>query len=141
MSGSSRWVSVFVLGSLLFVSACGSNPVMPVIGTVTRNGMPVPHLFINFVPDEGRPSWASSDTEGKFVLHYDAKEEGAMVGMHSVTVEVKPQSPKEEIDMMAGKVKQSPEIRAILNKYGRGKPNPLRFEIRRDTPMIELKLD
>ena len=62
------WIAVVAT-----ISGCGDGGprVVPVTGTVTRNGKPVPNLFINFMPEAGRPSWGHSDEQGQFTLEYD----------------------------------------------------------------------
>src|SRR5262249_54770418 len=89
------WIAVVAT-----ISGCGDGGprVVPVTGTVTRNGKPVPNLFINFMPEAGRPSWGHSDEQGQFTLEYDRERKGAEVGKHKVFVKLRPAAnPKEEI--------------------------------------------
>ncbi len=54
---------------------------------VTLDGKPVPNAFVVFTPKgAGRPSQTKTDTEGRFTLKFNASNDGALVGDHSVTV-------------------------------------------------------
>src|SRR5438132_13614211 len=78
--------SLLVIG---YIVGCGRGgpEIVPIEGTVTTTGEPVPNLRIYFVPTDGRPSWAISDQNGHFVLDYDADHDGAKVGTHTVFVQ------------------------------------------------------
>src|SRR5438067_1740402 len=73
---------------LAAVIGCGpSGPdIVPVSGTVMRNGKPVPYVTVYFQPTSGRPSLGSCDAEGKFKLGYTREQDGAKVDTHSVYV-------------------------------------------------------
>src|SRR6478735_7278677 len=64
----------------------GGPEVVPIEGTVTHNGEPVPSMRIYFVPTDGRPSWGDSDANGHFKLSYDPEHVGAKVGTHTIWV-------------------------------------------------------
>jgi len=129
-----------LLACLLVLAGCGGQKVVPVKGTVTRDGKPVRNLFLNFVPDEGRPSWGMTDEEGRFTLKYDDKQDGAQVGMHTVRVQWRPRNPKEDPTLNPAARKPA-ELDAILAKYGQETTTPLRIEISAAKSEIELKLD
>src|SRR5207245_784237 len=112
-----------------------------VTGTVTRQGKPVPNVIVNFMPQGGRPSWGQADANGRFKMNYDAEHPGALVGTHTVWITLPPRSPQDEVDFAAGKLKQAPDLQAILAKYGDQKTTQLKIEIKSDTREIELKLD
>jgi hypothetical protein len=139
-----RWTLwSLVAGSCLALAlGCGkSEPsVVEVTGTVTHNGKAVPDLYLNFVPETGRPSWGMTDDNGHFKLNYTKEQDGAQVGTHQVWVQVRPRNPKEESNM-AERIAKSPELGAILKKYGDRKTSTLRVEITSETRQIELKLD
>jgi hypothetical protein len=126
-----------------YLAGCGSTgpTVVDVTGTATRDGKPVPHLFLNFLPDQGRPSWGMTDERGRFTLSHDEKRNGAVVGTHTVWVQWRPKDPGQEQDLALGKAKRPPELSAILAKYGKQDTTPLRIQISRDTREVEVKLD
>jgi hypothetical protein len=124
----------------LLVAGCGSgSKVVRVSGTVTCGGKPVPKLVVNFEPKHGRPSWGLTDKDGHYTLHYDAQREGAEIGTHTVWVEVKATRPGEEADV--GKLKAQPEMRRILQKYGKFEKTPLTKEVKENDQVINLELD
>lgn len=57
-----------------------------VTGTVSKDGEPVSGATITFYPEVGRPSSATSDHEGHYSLRFTAREDGAIVGKHSVQI-------------------------------------------------------
>jgi len=115
--------------------------VVPVEGVVKRNGEPVPHLHINFMPVAGRPSWGVADELGRFQLKYDQQRDGAEVGVHKVFVSLRPANPKDEMDFISGKKKVPAELKAIEAKYGRIEITPLQIEVKRAGGPIVLELD
>ena len=129
--------------ALTLVSGCGgSGPnVVPVSGTVTRGGKPVASLHINFMPEAGRPSWGTSDDQGKFTLNYDPQLNGAEVGKHKVFVTFRHASPKVEMDFLAGKKTFHPDKKAIEEKYGRFETTPLVIEIKSAGQPVLLELE
>src|SRR5687768_6312898 len=77
---------IVVVGLTGFVGCSEGPDVVPVTGTVTRNGKPVPGVMINFMPEDGRPSWAITDAQGKYELQYSKSYTGGLVGRHKVFV-------------------------------------------------------
>jgi hypothetical protein len=121
---------------------CGtaSGPlVVPVSGTVTRTGKPVPNLFLNFMPVLGRPSWAITDANGRYALEYDDTRKGATVGSHTVWVSSAPSG--SEGMGPEDQPQASPELPEILKKYGTREATPLKVEIKSDTRVLDLQLD
>lgn len=137
-----RPLSLPTLLALLVLAGCqDSGPAIGrVSGTVTHNGKPVPDLTINFIPDEGRPSWGMTDSSGDYVLHWDEDHDGAEVGTHKVSVAFVPGSQSAE----SGRAKVPPatpaEQTAITKKYGI-ETSPLTFEVKDGSQTIDLKLD
>lgn len=60
--------------------------VYPVTGVVVRDGVPMADVNVEFLPDKGRPSAATTDKEGKFVLEYIQGTRGAVKGAHKIRV-------------------------------------------------------
>jgi hypothetical protein len=142
MSSLRHLFLVSALLALLALGCGGGGPrVVNVTGTVTRGGKPVEKLFLNFVPDNGRPSWGVTDAEGHYSLHYDRERDGAIVGSHRVWVQVRPTSPTEEAALARGTLKIHPEIQQILSKYGKPNTSPLVVEVTGDNAVIDLALD
>lgn len=128
-----------LLTGLALLAGCGDNPkVVTVSGTLTRNGKPVPYLTIHFIPD-GRASWGVSDESGRFSLKQDNKTPGALVGSHTVWVEWRPASAKEE--MNPKQANKPADLTAIQEKYGSDKKSPLKIEITKPVEDLEIKLD
>lgn len=90
-----------VIGSFLIAPliGCGGDdapPIGEVSGTVTHNGQPLPGVTVNFMPENGRPSWGLTDESGYYSLHWDADHDGAEVGRHKVSVAYVPKSPMDQ---------------------------------------------
>jgi hypothetical protein len=132
----------YMLIALWALPGCGDGGprVVPVTGSVTRNGKPVANLFINFIPDAGRPSWGQSDEQGQFTLEYDRDRKGAEVGKHKVSVKFRPANPKEEMELLAGRRKFHPDQKAIEAKYGIA-TSTLEIEIKSSGQPVTLQLD
>ncbi len=132
----------------LMVSACGlfgcaesGRPVVPVEGIVTRQGKPVPSLFLNFMPASGRPSWGQTDENGAFRLQYEPGRDGAEVGTHKVFVRFRAANPQDEFDLLAGKKKFHPDQGAIEAKYGKVESTPLLIEVKRGVSPLNIVVD
>lgn len=133
----------FLLLLAVAVIGCGEGgrPVVPVRGTVTRNGQPVPNLFLNFMPEGGRPSWGQSNERGEFTLDYDPQRKGAEVGTHKVYVQFRASSPKEEMEFLSGKRKYHSDQKAIEAKYGKLETTPLTVEVKSGGGPIAIVVD
>jgi len=120
----------------------GGPDVVAIEGTVTHNGEPVPNLRIYFVPTDGRPSWAISDSSGHFVLDYDDTYDGAKVGTHKVFVQNAGAVVDETVAMSGGaRPKSSPAMSKIVQKYGNKDTSPLQVEVKKADRNFHLKLD
>lgn len=120
----------------------GGPAIVPIEGTVTHNGEPVPNLRIYFAPTGGRPSWGDSDASGHFKLEYDGDHKGALVGAHKVFV-VDMGGVVDETAAMSGaaRPKRSPAISEIVKKYGKRETSPLDVEVKKPDRNFQLKLD
>jgi hypothetical protein len=75
-----------VLG-LPIVAACSKGPPLErVTGQVTLDGKPVPLATVEFIPENGRPSQAVTDAEGRYELLYTLDRAGSLVGKHKVRI-------------------------------------------------------
>jgi hypothetical protein len=143
LSNFRRCGHFLVLGILLGVSGCDLTGVrtVRVNGTVTRNGNPVPNLFLNFRPAKGRPSWGITDERGHYTLHFDKSRDGAVPGYHTVWATFKPCDPRQEKVMEEGKMKEPEQLREILARYGNPVTTPLHYDLHSDNQVINLTLD
>src|SRR4051812_5631077 len=135
-----------LLADVLIVACAGgcvqSGPeIVPIAGTVTHNGQPVPNVRIIFQPDPGRMSWAVSDATGRFALEYDSDHKGAKVGTHTVYV-VDEGAITDPTAVMAGAKpqKRAPELTQALAKYAPDK-STLTVDVKKADRNFQLKLD
>jgi hypothetical protein len=132
-------ISLLAIG--IFGCGRGGPQVVPIEGTVTHKGEPVPNVRIYFVPTDGRPSWGISDASGHFVLSYDPEHQGAKVGTHTVWIVDEGTNIDPTVAMSGGpRPKRSPAISEIVGKYGRDK-STLQVEIKKPDRNFQLKLD
>jgi hypothetical protein len=131
--------AVFVCGLL---AGCGGSGVVPVSGTLTYKGKPVPNAFINFVPQGGgRPSMGETDQNGRFTLVYDPQTKGAQVGKHRVFVTHNATADANLPGSVPGmSAKLSPESRELFNKYS-GENSKVEVVIDKSTRDIKLEWD
>lgn len=120
---------LIALGILLIVG-CSSGPnVVDVSGRVTRNGKPVPNLLLNFLPEKGRPSWALTDSDGRFTLNYSRDYSGGLVGKHQVWVVLQATDPGQEQQAVLGRATYAEDLAQLVAEYG----DP-------DNPQIEVEI-
>lgn len=81
-------VPLWTLALTLVCVGCGpAGPeIVPVKGTVLRDGQPVSNASITFYAAAGRPSYGTSDAKGNYSLEYTRDMAGAVVGNHTVMV-------------------------------------------------------
>jgi hypothetical protein len=108
---------------------CGSSNVVPVSGTLTYKGLPVPGAVILFTPEGGRQTAAETDDEGHFEVQYDEKTRGAVVGKTRIFIQPK-----------MGKPSPTKELAPAFNKYGAANSQKY-VEINKDTKVLNLDLD
>ncbi|MFH1268755.1 MAG: hypothetical protein ABIK89_23770 [Planctomycetota bacterium] len=72
----------------LCVTGCGSDGPDRgrVSGEVKLNGDPLPGAELEFQPDDGSPSYGTTDEKGKYDLMYTRDKRGAMIGEHTVRI-------------------------------------------------------
>ena len=82
---------------LLIVAGCakpGTDPTVKVTGTVTYKGTPVSGASVGFFPEKGRPGSGTTDAQGKFTLSTFRRGDGAVPGLHKVTIADVVETPK-----------------------------------------------
>lgn len=74
--------------SLLMISGCASSgpEIAYVEGRVTMDGKPLADATVVFVPENGRPSGATTDEDGHYVLNFAQGRKGAIPGNSSVRI-------------------------------------------------------
>ncbi len=139
-------LSIAVLTALLpaFLIGCGPGgpKLVHISGRVTRGGQPVKDLTLNFEPETGRPSWGTTDADGRFTLHYSRERDGVVLGKHRVYVsyDPPPADPAAEMARLEGRVELPQDIQAIVEEYGR-ENSPLTFDIQSSQDDLQIKLD
>ncbi len=137
-------ISAWGIALLICLGATGCNEsgpsVVPVTGKVTRNGEPVPNIWVTFTPSNGRPSTGIADAEGNYRLTYNRQKKGALVGEHTVSVLFRASSMQEEQAMARGK-KIHPDQDEIAQKYGPGGTEQLKITVGPSASEIDLALD
>lgn len=138
-----RSITWTILASCLvcgLLSGCGSSgpKLAKVTGKVTVDGKPVPRADISFTPNEpgGSPSLGKTDKDGNYHLAFTQEKDGALIGMHTVSIASKKISPDEMPD--DGSVVDSKFV-AIPKKYQA--KGALTAEVKNTSNVIDFKLD
>lgn len=109
-------------------TGCGGEDVpetAEVSGVVLYNGQPVAGAEVNFYPAEGHPGTGRTEPDGRFVLTTYDPEDGAVLGKHTVTVQLFP-----EEGGLPGMEAQSTGAAAIPLKYADPAASPLSREVK-----------
>lgn len=96
-----RSVLIASIFSLLpFLGAgCDKGPaIAPVSGVVTQDGKPLPDAVVEFQPDYGTPSYATTTDDGAYELSYRSGRMGALLGHHTVRVSTRGEVTDPETD-------------------------------------------
>lgn len=136
----------------LLVSGCGQKmPVTsPVSGKVSVAGQPVTTGRIMFQPDNGRPAIGTIEKDGSYRLTTFQRNDGAVLGIHRVTIEAfdgpttdKPATFADEVD---GKGKNNIASREYVRhwivpaKYAERSSSPLTAEVKQSANTIDFDL-
>jgi hypothetical protein len=133
--------SALMIVACILVAGCSGSNVVPVSGTLTYKGKPVTNAFVNFVPDNGRPSMGETDQNGKFTLVYDPETKGAERGKHRVFVQYNALADASLPGTIPGEApKFSKELQEFFTKYG-GEKSPVQVEITKGTSDLKLEWD
>ena len=131
--------SALTMAACALVAGCDGSNVVPVSGTLTYKGKPVTNAFINFMPENGRPSTGETDQNGRFTLVYDPETKGAERGKHRVFVQHNPLADANLPGTIPGEApKLSGEWREFFTKYG---PGNSKVEVVIDKATSDLKLE
>lgn len=78
---------VFPLALVAGLTGCGSDSKLgSVDGVVRLDGKPLPTGTVRFLPSAGRAAAGEIQSDGTFTLGTFAKKDGALIGMHRVTI-------------------------------------------------------
>ncbi len=92
-----------------FSAGCGSGryafETVPVEGTVTLNGEPLPDALVTFHPENGRLASGKTDKAGEYKLVYLEGKSGVLPGKHKVTIStnVEPDRDSDDPEVQAGR--------------------------------------
>jgi hypothetical protein len=138
-----------VIASLSVSVGCQRQPpyrLAPVAGTVTQGGKPLAGVIVVFWPDGvGPSSSAPTDSSGRFQLHTDQGEEGAVVGAHRVCV-IDGKALFNRVARGNAGAKGLPKelaaepAAAVPPRYADKRETPLRVEVRGEEQVISLEV-
>ncbi|MCH5377819.1 MAG: carboxypeptidase-like regulatory domain-containing protein [Planctomycetes bacterium] len=109
-----------VLLSIALLVGCGgaSTPsTSKVTGTVKYNNAPLANVNVTFTPQEGRPATGTTDAEGHFQLTTFEVDDGAVPGMHRVTITPGPSSEPPPMPESPEQAKAAPPAAPFPAKY------------------------
>ena len=136
-----RRASILMVLVCVLAAGCGGSNVVPVSGTLTYKGKPVPNAYIHFMPENGRPSMGETDQNGKFTLTYDPQNKGAERGKHRVFVQYNALAAATEPGAVPGVApKLSSEWSEFFTKYG-GDNSKVEVVIDKGTSDLKLEWD
>ncbi|HKA06052.1 MAG TPA: hypothetical protein VKD71_02260 [Gemmataceae bacterium] len=136
-----RSASTLTMLACVLLSGCSGSNVVPVSGTVTYKGQPVPNAYVHFVPQTGRPSLGETDANGKFTLSYDPETKGAELGKHRVFMQYNALADNSRPGVIPGETPPlANEWKEFFSKYGPDK-STLSIEISKSTSDLKLELD
>jgi hypothetical protein len=139
----SRISWMFRISSVLVFTAmvgCGSDgpELARVQGKVTLDGKPVQGAVVTYVPVGGTASYGKTNSKGEYQLMFTDSKYGAMIGSHSVELEVK-RIPASELKEMKAEGQEVPtEFVDIPKKYR--KAGALTAEVKRGSNEINFDM-
>lgn len=82
--------SPILAGIILTIACIGCGPGGPDIasveGDVTLDGKPLPNASVVFIPENGRPAGATTDSNGHYVLNFSGGRQGSLPGKNKVRI-------------------------------------------------------
>ncbi|MCC7420314.1 MAG: hypothetical protein IT428_08545 [Planctomycetaceae bacterium] len=122
--GGRAWTTT-VAAILIGISAAGCGgpagpkppPLGEVTGTVKLDGQPVKNAFVQFIPDNARPSTARTDDQGRFELYFNDKLKGAAVGSNTVKISARDAQPeKGNLETIPAKYNDKSELKETVKE-------------------------
>lgn len=84
----------FFVATLALMGCQQAGPELgQVQGVVTNANGPVANATVEFHPAEGRPSYGTTDEQGRYTLNYSNEFTGATLGEHEIRVSVPGNAP------------------------------------------------
>lgn len=121
----SSWMLLAVSLAFLGCNSEGSNlATLPVTGTVTLDGKPVPGAAVAFSPNDakGRAASGMTDVDGKFKLTTMVAGDGALAGSYKVAITktIAGSSGPKEDPRNSGKKMTPEETKAMMESVAKG---------------------
>jgi hypothetical protein len=136
-----RMILLSISVMMLAAVGCDSGPkIVKIAGVATHKGEPISNLLIEFHPDSGRPSNATTNGEGRFEMSYDPSRMGVQTGNVTVTAMIHPNSTADE-GIGGAKRTSAAAKKYITEKYGDRSKSPMKLEITTANENLELKFD
>lgn len=116
------FVSLLSVCAVLWLPGCGGGmddmpDIGQVSGVITLNGKPGTELMVTFQPENGRPSYATTDETGAYELTYNSDVSGAKIGSNLVTISSASGENEDYGDGGSGEEGSLEEADAIPAKY------------------------
>lgn len=114
---------------VILLTSCGARDTLPVAsagGTVAIETQPLADATIIFTPTRGRSASGQTDKDGRFKLSTYAPGDGAIIGLHQVSIVAREPGEKNMPGVPLGEV---PGRSLIPEKYGSTATSGLTFEI------------
>lgn len=83
-----QWPVLWWAAAMALVAGCGPGgpEIASVSGRVTMDGKPLPNASVIFIPENGRPAGASTDSNGNYTLNFAQGRKGAIPGKNSIRI-------------------------------------------------------
>jgi hypothetical protein len=120
------------LGLVLVVLTVGCGTTGPevasVSGTITLDGKPLENATVTFQPVSGRPSFGTTDKDGKYEMGYTLQRSGVMLGKNSVYIRTRMENESGQVvqkEFLPAKYHDRSELTAEVEK----KANVIDFQL------------
>jgi hypothetical protein len=128
---------ILATAGLTGCGSAGSAPTAEVKGKVTYQGNPVPNVNVTFTPDNGRPALGTTNENGEFTLSTFSEADGAVPGMHTVTLATNETEPMPGTPEAAN---YQPKPLPFPEKYTSPATSDLKVEVKDGSNDIPLEL-
>lgn len=132
--------SLLILVSTIALAGCGGSDLpelVPLTGTVSLAGKPLKDAQVLFQPEGGRPSFAYTDEDGEFELHYMEGTPGVKAGPGKIAIStaVEPDPDSDDPARQQGRKEQAPAVVTTVEK------TPIKVDAKEGLPALNIKLD